>query len=327
MSQSHHNARKLLARSIANDRLAHAWLFAGPDGAGKRTLAGLFGRALLCERKSMPPCDACPACRRAGAGSHPDMSVIEAEGRNIKIAAVRELVERLQYHSYEGGFKVGIIVEAERLTENAMNAFLKTLEEPPDNTVLVLTTSNMNRILPTIISRCQVLRLGPLSDRAVAELIRAERGLEGDKAELLAGLARGNARRALDMDLDFVVDFRKRLIEKILGLDAENAEELLDFAEDIAKAPYPAEEVLDLVAAFYRDVLHVKLGESDIINSDLEVEAKTEARRNTAEEILQNLEALREARARIMANANPRLNWEILTMSLKRVEGAKMVHR
>ena len=322
--ETHPAARRLLARAFAHGKLAHAYLFAGPEGAGKRTLARQLAAALVCAERTFPACGRCEACRRVEAGKHPD--VIELMPENIRtyaIVQVRDLIARLQIHSYEDGYKVVIIANADRLLrEDAQNAFLKTLEEPPSNTALILTAANLPRLLPTIISRCQLLRLGPLPTAVVKQLMQAERNLPEEEAALVAEFASGNAVKALDLELDFVIKFRRELLRRVVELDGEDRIALLDLAEQVAQADYPTEAVLDLVGGFYHDVLYLKLGRDDIRNRDLLEAAAREARRLSLGRIVARIEMALEARRRALGNANPRINWEIMLMSLKGIEGA-----
>jgi DNA polymerase III subunit delta' len=320
----HSRARRLLARALTQGRLAHSYLLAGPEGAGKRTLARSFAEALLCERRSFPACGKCAACGRVMTNRHPDLHWVEPEGRNVKIDSVRELCGKLTLHSFEGGTKVGIIVEAERMTVEAQNAFLKTLEEPSADTVLMLTTSNLSRLLPTTISRCQVVRLGPMPDAVIARLLVSERGLAPETARLVAALAQGNARRALELDLAFVIEFRRQMVQRLLTLAKDDRPGLLRFAEDLSKLSQSSEEVLDLLAGFYRDALLLSLGRTELQNHDLQAEALALARTATVPAILRDLQTIQQARLRAVGNANSRINYEILTMSLKGMEGAEI---
>ena len=324
MIETHSAPRRLLARAMSNGRLAHAYLLEGPEGAGKRTLAFEFAASLVCEKRLFPPCRGCGSCRRVLNGTHPDVIRVEAEGRNIKIEDIRNLSSRFRLHSFEGGYKIGIIPEAELMNEASQNAFLKTLEEPPADTVLIMTTTNLVRLLPTIISRCQVMRLGPLPDRVIVELLKEERGLDDEQAGLVAALAQGNARKALDMELDFVVGFRKELVKALLKLSTDNFTEMLHFAESASKCEHPMEAVLDLLSGFYRDVLYYKLGIKRLQNQDLEPEIAGQAQQGGIGAVLNQMEMIHQARLRALGNANPRLNWELLTMALAGVEGAEI---
>ncbi len=321
---THLETRKLLERARQNNRISNGYIISGPEGAGKRTLAIEFAASLMCEKNKFPPCEKCPACKRTHEGNHPDVNVVRADGKYIKIKMIRDLTRALQYHSYEGGYKAGVIVEAERMNEHAQNAFLKTLEEPPKNTALILTCSNISRLLPTILSRCQIIRVGPLPPDIIEELVVRERGLSKEEASLVSSLSSGNASRALDMDLGFVLEFRKEIIETLLEIDKEDRISILDFADTIAKSAYPAEDILDILTSFYHDVLYLKLGREKVRHKDLVSFAAIEAKRNSVENILSNIENICRARTRSAGNANNLLNWEILTMSLKGIEGAEL---
>ncbi|MFO8056452.1 MAG: DNA polymerase III subunit delta' [bacterium] len=323
--QTHNTIRKLLARALREEKICHAYLVAGPEGCGKRTMARELATALVCERRTFPPCGRCGPCRRVSAGNHPDVTQVEPETRNILIRQIRELAGRLHYHSFEGGYKAGIIPDCEMMTEKAQNAFLKTLEEPPADTVLILTTTNLSKVVPTIQSRCQIVRLGPLPTSLIKELVEKQRGLSPEDAELVACLAQGNARRALDMDLSLVVDSRKELLKKLISIEPDDRVGMLNFAESLAKDDLPQDFLLDLLAGFYLDVLYVKLGKTNIRNRDLLEEAGRQARKTPLQTIISRVEYAQRARDRIyLYNSNPRLTWEVLTMSLLGLEGAKV---
>jgi DNA polymerase-3 subunit delta' len=219
---------------------------------------------------------------------------------------------------------VGVVAEAERMTVEAQNAFLKTLEEPPGDTVLILTTNNINMLLPTTQSRCQVLRVGPMPREALTRILTRERSLDPDQARLVAALARGNARRALDFDLGFVVAFRQKMMTRLVALDPSDRVAMIAFAEELAKSGHPLESVFDLLLEFYRDTLLCALGMGEINNPDLENLVREEARRNPPAAIIKKMETIHQARLRANGNANPRLNLEILTMSLRGVDGAEI---
>ncbi len=322
---THKAIRRLLTRAIRSDKICHAYLIAGPEGCGKRTLALELACALVCETRRFPPCRECGPCRRAFAGNHPDVKQIEAETRHILIRQIREFVATLHYHSFEGGYKAGIIPDCEMMTEEAQNAFLKTLEEPPSDTVLILTTTNLSKVLATIQSRCQIIRLGPMPSFMIKELLEKKRGLDPEKAELVASLSQGNATRALDMDLDLVIESRKEIITRLIDIEPGDRTAMLDFAEKLSKDEFPQDFLLDILTGFYLDVLYAKLGKADLRNKDLLEQARREARKTPLKTIISRVEYARRARDMIfLSNANPRLTWEILTMSLKGLPGAEV---
>jgi DNA polymerase-3 subunit delta' len=152
-----------LHRSLQRGRLAHAYLFTGPRGSGKEIMARTLAKALNCTEKEHDSCDHCDSCRRIDEGAHPDVYWVrpESKSRRIQVEQMREFMKAVNLRSSMGGVKVGIVVDADCLGEEASNAFLKTLEEPPAQTVIVLLTSDPQRLLPTILSRCLRISFGP----------------------------------------------------------------------------------------------------------------------------------------------------------------------
>jgi DNA polymerase-3 subunit delta' len=195
LGQEH--ATKLLKQSIARRRLAHAYLFAGPDGVGKKTCAQIFARALNCLEGGEEPCERCTACNKE---FHPDIHLLEPKGASLRIEQIRELQNSVVYKPYEGNWKLYLLEDADKLTEAAANSLLKTLEEPPAATIFVLLTAKPEKILPTIRSRCQQINFRPIGQEKILHFL-AERYHEIDEKQrtLAASLAEGSLGKACSL--------------------------------------------------------------------------------------------------------------------------------
>ena len=191
----HQWAIELLQGHIRNQRVRHAYLFTGPQGVGRRTLALRFTQALNCPRPPAPgvPCGTCRVCRQIEKQQHPDLFVVQAEeeGGVIKVDQIRQLQHHLSLMPYEGTYRVGLLLNFEKAHPSAANALLKMLEEPPSHVVLLLTAHSAEELLPTITSRCEVLRLRPLPPGALAQALSEHFAVPPERATFLAYLSHG----------------------------------------------------------------------------------------------------------------------------------------
>lgn len=227
--RGHDRAVDALRRGLAQGRLPHAFLFVGPEGIGKRSFADVFAQALLCERvpeAELDPCGVCPSCLQSTAGTHPDVHRVSRpeDKHELSIKLIRDLTLDLGLKPINGRRKVAIIDDADSLNDEAANAFLKTLEEPPPGSVLILIGTSTEAQLDTIISRCRVLRFDPLPEADLAHVL-LDRGVTDDPAEAarLAHLADGSVSRARGLADPTLDSFRRALIDNLAdprGFDA-----------------------------------------------------------------------------------------------------------
>lgn len=250
----HERPVALLKRALAGGSLAHAYLFSGDEGVGKRMTALALGAALNCASPGPDGgCGTCPSCRKSAAGTHPDLTVVMPESEDeqrlallskkeaekasdrIKIEQVRAAQDRLSLKAFEGRRKVLVVDRADAMTEEAMNAFLKTLEEPPGESLIVLITSRPQVLLATIRSRCQEVKFQPLPRHQVAAVLRERRELSEEDAWFLAALCRGSLGRALTMDAAEERQERTELAAVLDRLPAMSDDELLTLADGVSK--------------------------------------------------------------------------------------------
>lgn len=246
-----------LMRSAQAGRIVHALLFSGPRGTGKKTMAEIFARAVLCEGENAP-CDACASCKKCLNGSHPDVHYVAPEKNTIKVDQIRELTEQLSLASYEGGRKIAIIERADSMNESAQNALLKTLENPTGDTLFFLLTDAPGVLLPTIVSRCLQVRFSCLETGDCAQVLM-QRGVEEKRAQLLSALAQGSVGRALEIDADAdYLPLRQRVIEALESLKAPS--DVARAAARIGDVKGKESAVFEIMELWARDLMRVQNG-------------------------------------------------------------------
>ncbi len=303
----------MLKRSLTSGRLAHAYLFEGIEGCGKKKTALALVAALFCERGE--GCGSCPPCRKVAVAQHPDLHLIEPDGAFIKIDQIRGLQKELALRPFEAPRKACIIEAADRLNPASGNALLKTLEEPPGHALLVLLTANKGGVLPTILSRCQQLHFSALPEAVIADFLR-NRGSTPDMAAIAASLAGGSLKKAVEIGEEETLASRKKFLERVTALSLKEIAPLFTAAEELAADRETALEMLELLTAFLRDVLHLQGGMQDVVNADILPLLKQEAEKGAATLTMERIERVREARSAIQRNVNLRLVLEVLFMRL-----------
>lgn len=268
-------AVRTLERSLADGRVHHAYLFAGPAHTGKTTLAAQFAQALNCTGAA-PPCGGCQACARIQAGSHADVQWIgvdpeasEGPRTAIGIGAVRELIGAAHLRPYEGRTRVAVIEAADRMTPDAANALLKLLEEPPPDVVLILLSDNPEGVLPTVHSRCQTLEFRPLPVEEVSRVLREE-GVSPEQAEVLARLSRGCVGWAIEAGRnDALYAAVHQRLERIADVIESGLEARFAYCADLARRFQRDRSAgrgeLFLWLRWLRDIMLIQQGRGELI--------------------------------------------------------------
>lgn len=313
-------AIQFLKNSIKNNLLSHAYLFIGPRGVGKETTALAFAQSLNCLEYDYlgDSCNKCLSCRKFLGGNQPDISVIKPNGLSIKIDQIRELKSKAFYKAYESKYKVIIIGEAHLLTAEASNSLLKILEEPPQNTIFILVTSEPQQLLETINSRCQQINFNYLSDERVNLILRAKYP-DNEKGAIICKFARGSVGKAVEMlNQENVLETRENILSFLDNLDEVSIEVLLAFVERWDRDREGVKFFLEIAQLWFRDHLIWKVtgDEALVINQDFLKEIK--AGKHTLDKTNKILQILHSNSSALKYNVNPRLILEVVLLKIRK---------
>jgi DNA polymerase-3 subunit delta' len=315
--------------SLKTKAIAHAYLVVGPRHAGKGTLAFNLAQALNCDGPELP-CGQCRSCQRILEGKHADVTPIGLDSKTeIGVDDIRGLQRIANLPPYEGKYKVFIIHDAEYLSTEAANSLLKVLEEPPQSVVWLLLVADEERLLPTIISRCQRLELKPVPPEQVQEALVNLYNIESDKAKLLAQLCHGRVGWALSaLANDDILEQRSQRIDMLVSLLTADLSQRFAYAQELAgqfsRNRRGGAEIIEIWLDWWRDLMLIKGGcQEAIINVDYKTLLEGQARGLSMSEIKGFLTSLCLLQDEISKNVNPRLAFEWLMLNLPRKSNEK----
>lgn len=311
-----------LQNAIQMGKVSHAYIFNGEVGAGKKMLASAFAMALQCEKHGTDPCMECDSCKRALSKNHPDIITITHEKPNsIGIEDIRiQLIDDVSIKPYTGPYKIYILNEAEKLTLQAQNALLKTIEEPPAYAVILLLTSNADSLLPTISSRCVTLNLRSVKESDVKEYLMEHMHLPDYQAQIDAAFAQGNIGKAKQIaestEFAEMAERAFRLLRKSNELELY---ELVEMIKELTAEKQNIYDYLDLFTMWFRDVLLFKATKEvdGLIFKDQYNYIKERAKKSSYEGIENIIDAIGKARERLHSNVNFDLVMELLFMTIR----------
>ena len=318
----HKDILKYISSAVENNRVSHAYILNGERGSGKRMLANLFATTLLCESGNSEPCGKCHSCRQAESGNHPDIIRVTHEKPNsISVDDIRTQVNNtVDIKPYQGPYKVYIIPQADLMTPQAQNAILKTIEEPPAYAVFLLLTENAEMLLPTINSRCVMLKLRNIKDTLIRKYLMENLEIPDYKADMCTAFAQGNVGRAIMLaNSEHFNEIREEAVQLLKHIQDMELSEIVAAVKNISVYKLEITDYLDIIMIWYRDVLLYKATKEidKVVFKDQLQSIKEQARKSSYEGIELILESLEKAKARLKANVNFDLVMELLFLTIK----------
>lgn len=318
----HDMIKEHFKKAIEAHKVSHAYILTGEAGMGRKSLANAFAMTLLCEKGKSEPCMECHACKQVMTGNHPDLVYVTHEKPNsIGVDDIREQInDTIMIRPYSSYYKIYIVDDAEKMTAQAQNALLKTMEEPPSYAVILLLTTNQEAFLPTILSRCVQLKLKPLQDYVVKQYLTESVGIPQAEADVYAAFARGNLGKAIHLaeseDFRVMYDDVLYLLKNIKKMDIS---ELLDYIKKLKEDNQDIYECLDLMQLWYRDVLMFKTTKDiNLLIFKNEYGTINEMSQKSSYEGMDKIiKAVDKARIRLDANVNMELAMELMLLDMK----------
>ena len=311
-----------LMAAIEQDKISHAYIICGERLSGKEFIAKIFSAALLCDEEEGKPCGHCHNCVMSYSGSNPDIIRVTHDKPNtISVDDIREQVnETIRIMPYGGKRKIYIINEAEKMNPQAQNALLKTMEEPPEYAVIILLTSNLEELLPTILSRAVILSMRPVRDKEVKKFLMEVEKVPDYKADICVAFARGNVGKAklLAKNEDFD-NIKSDVIQLVKYIRDMEVSELTEAVKRASGYKFEINDYLDIITVWYRDVLMFKAtaDANNLIFKDEIQYIRKAADLSSYEDIQDSIDALEKAKKRLSVNVNFDLTMELLFLTLK----------
>lgn len=318
----HEDIVKHFKSSIELGKVSHAYILNGEKGSGKKTLAGIVVKSLQCESGDPDPCGTCKSCLQAESGNQPDIIWVNHEKTNvISVDEIRsQIVNDIDLKPYSSKYKIYIIPDAQMMNPQAQNALLKTLEEPPEYVIIMLLTNNMDKFLPTILSRCIVLNFKPVQPLQMMEYLVTQLGVDQDKARFCTDFAQGNlgkaVRLAISTDYNDIREDSIRLLRRIQDMEMD---EVILAVKNMGKYKLDITDYIDIMTMWFRDILMVKISNSPnkiIFKKEFSV-MKKQASKASYEGLEQILEAMDKLKVRLEANVNFDIAMELTLLTIK----------
>lgn len=318
----HGDIIEYIQNAVKMDKVSHAYILNGPKGSGKKMLANLFAKTLQCECGEAEPCGKCKSCRQADGENQPDIIRVRHEKPNtISVDDIREQINNdILIKPYSSKYKVYIIPNADKLTVQAQNALLKTIEEPPAYAVIFLLTENAEVLLPTIRSRCVMLKLRNIKDKLIKKYLMEELQIPDYKADICTAFAQGSMGRAIMLATsEHFNEIKEEAIQLLKYINEMEMYEIVGAIKNISNYKLEITDYLDILMIWYRDILFYKATKDvdGIVFGEQLKYIKERASKSSYEGLEKIIESIEKAKVRLRANVNFDLVMELLLLTIK----------
>lgn len=317
----HEQVIEHMQTAIERDRISHAYILNGESGSGKKTLANIFAAALQCEEHGKTPCGKCKSCLQAVSGNHPDIIKVLHEKASISVEDIRtQLNADIEIKPYSSKYKIYIVADADKMTEQAQNALLKTIEEPPAYGIIMLLVTNKNKLLPTILSRCVTLNLKPVSTDLIRDYLMKEYQVPDYNAELSAKFSQGNLGKAVRYSTsEEFNESKEKILHLLKYVEGMQVYEILEGIKQLGEHKLDIYDYIDIMMLWYRDILLYKASGNPnhlLFRSEYPY-IKRQAEKIGYDGIERVLRAMDKAKERLRANVNFDIAMELMLLAIK----------
>lgn len=315
--------KKHLQTAIKTGNLSHAYIINGEYGSGRQTIASALAKTIQCQSKTddTDACGVCTSCKQAESHNHPDIKYITHDKTSIRVNDIREQLNNdISIKPYSSEYKIYIIPDANKMTEQAQNALLKTIEEPPVYAIIILLTENCDSLLPTIRSRCVTLTMNPVEKDKICTYLENKFQLEPEQAQIAANYCQGNIGKAIRFasSSDFI-EMKNQVLKLLKNLDSMDIASIIDTIKEFSTHKNDINDYLDLMLLWYRDVLMFKVTKDAnlLLYSDEYSAISEQATKRDYENIENIIAAIDKAKVRLKANVNFDVTIELMILAMK----------
>ena len=317
----HEQVKQHLQTAIGQNKISHSYIINGEPGSGKKLTAAIFAETLQCEDKGINPCGLCKSCIQAESKNHPDIIWVTHEKYSIGVDDIRnQLNNNISIKPYSGPYKIYIIPDADKMTEQAQNALLKTIEEPPEYAVILLLTDNIDSLLPTILSRCVTLNLKPVKTELIEKYLMERCKIPDYMARISARFSQGNVGKAIrySSSEDFL-ELKEETLHVLKYIDEMEIYEVVEAVRHLSEHKLEINDCIDLMQLWYRDILMFKVTKDPnaLLFKDEYRFLSEQAKKRGYEELEDIIKAMDKAKRRLDANVNFDIAIELMLLSIK----------